>query len=513
MNFKPSEHLSQRQITKGLHLVIQEGLASEAMSALTSGTFLVAMALLLGASNFQIGLLAALPTLTNIFQLVAIRLLQKYNNRRLIAVLSNGFARFPILIIGMMPLMFSTGTSISVLIFILFFHYFFGSIAGASWNSWMKDLVPEKKLGTYFSHRTRLTQTLNVSLSLLLALVLDHVKKVHPESELIVYACMFIAGGSLGLCGTWLLSKTPEPVSYLPKENLFKLFKKPLADRNFRNLLFFNAFWSFALNIATPFFTVYMMKNLNLPLSYIICFVILGQISGIFSVKRWGKHTDIYSNKTIIKISAPIYILCILAWPFAGMASASWLLLVIVGAINILSGVATSGINLAINNIGIKLAPKEEAIVYISAKNMLVAFVSAAGPLLGGFLADFFSQRSFIWSIQLNGPNGSKALPLLELHNTGFLFVIAGCLAFAALKTLGFVKEKGEVSKDQAITEIRLEFRSSLKENMNRETILAYLYSPLHHQKLLQKKFKNRLESRLISLRRWRENLVEKRTA
>jgi MFS family permease len=340
-------------------------MASEAMSALTGGTFLVAMALLLGASNFQIGLLVALPTLTNIFQLLAIRLLQKYNNRRAIAVLCNGFARFPLLIIGLLPLLFTTGTSIQVVIFLLFFHYLFGSVAGASWNSWMKDLVPEKKLGSYFSHRTRLTQTLNVFLSLTLALVLDYVKRVNPAMELSTYGYMFIGGGILGLLGTWILSKTPEPVSNLPKENLFRLFKKPLVDKNFRNLLFFNSFWSFALNVATPFFTVYMMRNLELALSYIICFVIMGQVAGIFSVKIWGKHSDKFSNKTIIKIAAPMYILCILAWPFASMPSSLWITILIVAVINIMSGVATSGINLALNNIGINLAPKNEANVYL----------------------------------------------------------------------------------------------------------------------------------------------------
>jgi hypothetical protein len=162
MNLKPSEHLSQRQITNGLNLVIKEGAVTEAMTALTGGTFLVALALLLGASNLEIGILAALPSFSNIFQLVAIWLLQKYNNRRAIAVICNMCARIPLLVIGMLPLLFSKGTTIQVLIFLLFLFYFFGSVAGANWNSWMKDLVPEKKLGTYFSKRTRLTQTLNV---------------------------------------------------------------------------------------------------------------------------------------------------------------------------------------------------------------------------------------------------------------------------------------------------------------------------------------------------------------
>src|SRR3954469_3643321 len=207
MNLRPSkQQLSEPQIQAGLKLVIKDGLATEAMSAFTGGAFLVAMALMMGASNFQIGVLAALPTFTNLFQLLSIWLVRKYNNRRAIAVICAFLARFPLLIIGSLPFLFSSSASINVLIFFLFFYYFFGSIAGPAWNSWMKDLVPENKLGTYFSHRTKLTQTLNVILSISIALLLDFVKKYHPDVVLTTYACMFIGGGIIGLSGAFFLS-------------------------------------------------------------------------------------------------------------------------------------------------------------------------------------------------------------------------------------------------------------------------------------------------------------------
>jgi MFS family permease len=513
MNLKPSESLSHREVTKGLNLVIKDGLAAEAMTALTGGTFLVAMALQLGASNFQIGLLAALPTLTNVFQLLAIWLVQKYNNRRIIAVACNGFARFPLLIIGLLPFLFTTGTSIQVLIFLLFFHYLLGSVAGASWNSWMKDLVPENKLGTYFSHRSRLTQTLNVVLSLVLALLLDYVKQHAPGKELIAYSIMFIGGGALGLLGTYILSRTPEPKSYLAKENLLKLFSRPLKDRNFRNLLIFNSFWSFALNLATPFFTVYMMKIIGLPLSYIIGFGILSQVAGIFAIKVWGQHSDRYSNKTIIRIAAPVYIACILAWSFVTMPSSHMTTILLIGLINILSGVSISGINLALSNIGMKLAPKDEAIVYLSARNMIVAFISALGPLMGGWLADFFATRSFVWNIQWHGPKGVSVFHLLELHNWSFLFVIGGVLAIAALRTLKKVKEEGEIEKVVAVAEIRVDFKNRLKEKITMQSIVSLLLLPVTYPVALKKRVVHRIEKRVVTLRKWNEAIAEKRRA
>ena len=72
MNLKPVQNLSGTQLNKGLKLVVADGLSAEAMVVFTSGTFLTAMAIHMGATNFQFGTLAALPTFTTIFQLLSI---------------------------------------------------------------------------------------------------------------------------------------------------------------------------------------------------------------------------------------------------------------------------------------------------------------------------------------------------------------------------------------------------------------------------------------------------------
>src|SRR5688572_2080861 len=115
MNLRPKKELTEAEINTGLKLVIGDGLAAEAMTTLTGGAFLVAMAILMGASNFQIGLLAALPTFTNVFQLLSIWLVRRYNNRRAISVICSLLARFPLLIVGTLVLLFSR-YSISLLI-------------------------------------------------------------------------------------------------------------------------------------------------------------------------------------------------------------------------------------------------------------------------------------------------------------------------------------------------------------------------------------------------------------
>jgi len=123
----------------------------------------------------------------------------RYNNRKAIAVICGLLARFPLLVIGSLPFIFSSSTSVEVLILFLSFYYLFGSIAGPAWNSWMKDLVPEKSLGAYFSKRTRYTQTLNVIFSLIVALLLDYVKQNYPQYQLTAYGIMFLVGELLVL--------------------------------------------------------------------------------------------------------------------------------------------------------------------------------------------------------------------------------------------------------------------------------------------------------------------------
>lgn len=473
MNLRPQAVLTDAEIKKGMKVMIRDGLASEMMTTFTGSAFLVAMALLMGANNVQIGLLASLPTFTNIFQLISIWLVRKFNNRRAIAVYCSFLARFPLVLTGISALWFA-GSSIQVLIFFLFFYYLFGSIAGPSWNSWMKDLIPENILGNYFSRRSRYNQTLDVVLSIVLAVLLDLIKSRYPQYELHVYAIFFIIAGIVGLLGGYVLSKAPEPQSYLSDTPILALFRQPLKDMNFRRLLAFNSAWAFSLNIATPFFTVFMMKTMGLPISYIIILSIISQLSSIFTIRTWGTLADRYSNKSIIALTAPIYIVCIIAWCFVGIYSHLYANLILLAGIHIFTGIATAGINLSLTNIGLKLAPREDAIVYLSVKNIITSFFSSIGPLAGGILADYFTKRSLLVTVQWSGPAYHKAGKLLSLHEWNFLFLIGALLALLSLELLVRVREVGEVEKDVVKRIMRTSIKSNLKESFLIGNIISW---------------------------------------
>jgi MFS family permease len=463
MVWRPETTLTEKQVQRGMNLVIGDGLASEAMTTLTSGTFLTAMLLLLNANNFQIGLLAGLPTITNVFQLLSIWLVRRFNNRRSITVICSLLARTPLLIIGVLILIFKS-IPVESVILILFFHYFFGSIAGPCWNAWMKDLVPERSLGEYFSRRTSYTQTLNIVLGFLTAFIVDYTKHHRVTAELNVYAGLFITGGIAGIISATFLSATPEPLGIRTQGNIVNILQRPLRDQNFRRLLTFNSAWVFATNIATPFFVVFMMKRMGLSITYIIGYNIISQICSILTVRMWGRFADNYSNKTIIALAAPLYILTLVGWCYVGIYTREYMNLLLLLVLHVGMGISNAGINLSLTNISLKLSPAEESIVYLSTKNIITALFSFIAPLIGGYLADYFSNRSVLIDAQYKGPHFQKVIHLFELHEFKFLFLIAAGLSLIAVELLVQVKETGEVEKDVVKKMIRSNIKSNLRE-------------------------------------------------
>lgn len=489
MRLTPSDSLTKSQVKSGLKQVVKDGLAAEAMATLTGGAFLVALALKFGASNFQIGLMAAMPTLANVFQLIAIYLVFMFANRRAITVYSSLLARLPLLLVSALPFLFDFSTSLNLLITFLFFHYFFGAISGCSWTSWMKDLVPEDQLGTYFSNRSRLIQILNVILSLAAAFALDFVRTQHPEWEVNSYSIMFLLGGLFGLYGVYIVSKVPEPRIKPVKSNLLKLFKNPFQNKNFRNLLIFNSFWVFAVNLAAPFFSVYLLKMLGLPLSYVVGFSILSQITNILFIRVWGRYSDKYSNKTILRICAPIYLCCILAWTFTTMPAQHSFTLPLLTLIYVFNGISVAGINLSLTNIGLKLAPKEaDAIVYLTTRGMLNAFFAGIAPVIGGYFADFFAKREFKWNFEWKSPDGNFVFHTLDIQQWDFFFLFAFLLGIVALYRLSFVKERGEVRKRVVVGEIASELRRELRINFALEGVKTLINVPFAYYAVRKRK-------------------------
>jgi len=369
MRFEPKDALADDEVQSGLRYVIRDGVASQAMGILTGGAFLVAFAIKLGASNLVIGLLAAIGPLTQLLQLPSIFLVEKIRNRRAIVVASAGLSRLCWLPIVLIPFFFSEQIGLAILLGAMVAASAFGAVSGCSWNSWMRDLIPQNILGSFFSKRMRIATAVGIGLSLLAAVYLDLWKKLLADYEIYGYSILFLLGFGAGALGVYFLARTPEkrmPTSE-QKTEILKLLAQPFKDENFRKLIAFMCSWNFAVNLAGPFFMVYMLKRLGLSMSFIIAlsiisqilnFTIISQILNFTFLKIWGKYTDSFSNKSVLAICGPLFILSILAWTFTTMPEKYFLTIPLLVVIHIVMGLSSAGVSLASGNIGLKLAPE-----------------------------------------------------------------------------------------------------------------------------------------------------------
>ena len=121
---------------------------------------------------------------------------------------------------------------------------------------------------------------------------------------------------------------------------LLQLFKKPFGDSNFRNLLVFVSSLSFAVNLAQPFFIVYMVQLLGYSMKSIIFFMLLQQMVTVVFLSMWGKYSDKFSNKSVMSICGPLLILSILGWTFTTFPDVHKFTLPLVILLHIAEGIA-----------------------------------------------------------------------------------------------------------------------------------------------------------------------------
>ncbi|MGH2544426.1 MAG: hypothetical protein ACRDIB_16660, partial [Ardenticatenaceae bacterium] len=86
--YRPLTALSDQQRNRGLRAIVWQGITATAIFSIVNSGFLASYALILGANNFQIGVLASLPFIMQPFQIPAILLVEKLRLRKLLATLT-----------------------------------------------------------------------------------------------------------------------------------------------------------------------------------------------------------------------------------------------------------------------------------------------------------------------------------------------------------------------------------------------------------------------------------------
>jgi len=386
-----NDDLTRKEIKGGLNNSIKDGAFASAMGGITS-TYITPFALQLGANNSEVGFVNSVPQLlSTVVQSFSGKYIDRKNRKKI----TNNFAlisRVLLVPIALIPFIF-INFKITSLIILLALSQSTASISNLAWSSWMGDLVPEKIRGRYFGKRNMIASITAFITTLLGGWILGLYNGDYG------FAIIFLLATIFGLLSNYFLNKIPEPSYFMYKHKGHKIslymkdFLKDLKKyRNFSKFTLHMSLITFAVNLAGPFFIIYMLDSIKIGYQWYAVATAASVITTILMQPYWGKLADKFGDKTIMSVCN----ILIIFYPFFFLFVRNPIDIILV---NLYSGFAWSGFDLTSFNYLLDITPPEKRPAYIGNYKFMTGLALFAGPLIGGFLADFSTGINFlVWS-------------------------------------------------------------------------------------------------------------------
>lgn len=348
-------------------------------------TYFSAFALFLKATASQVALVATLPNLLgSLAQLLSAWVGHRIDRRRPIIVASAYFHALLIPLIFLLPILVPE-YSVVLLMLGLTLYYGAAHMIAPQWMSLMGDLVPERRRGRYFAHRTRLA-TITSCVSLASAGVILHLLDIRGLPA-IGFTILFFAAFLARLYSARQLNRMHEPsphaASLEPVADLRWLARPEFAAAK-RFSMFFILMQT-AVGIGAPFFSVYMLKTLQF--SYLQFMLNTGTaiLFQFLTLNYWGRISDIMGNRLVLIVTGAAIPLLPGLWV---VSPSPWYLL----GLQVFSGVSWAGFNLSSGNLLYELIPREKRATYQALQNVLLTLGVFIGGLLGTLIIKTLPQ-------------------------------------------------------------------------------------------------------------------------
>ena len=388
-------------IQKSLSISWKEGIPAAMMSGVMD-YYVVPFGLFLGASAQAVGLLAAVPNLLgSIAPLYAVQMVRCVGSRLRFVILASLLQAAALIPIALLALYVFEERIAALIIGAAAFKVLMNLITPA-WGSLMSDYLPAEQRGKYFGWRS---QVVGVSASISVALSGILLQRMQSAFEAIGYFLLFFGAAFLRFCSAFLLSKMTDLPLHQTSESdfTFLMFLRRFRESNFIKFIIFVSSVLFATHMAAPFFSVYMLRDLQMNYVQFMIIQITAVIAGLVAFPIWGRHADLVGNAKILKSTGLIIPFLPCLWIISANV---WYLIVI----QIIGGFVWAGFNLCMTNYIYDAVTPEKRVRCIGYFNLITGIAMFSGALLGGFLAD--------------------RLPAIKGYSLLTLFAISGLIRF-----------------------------------------------------------------------------------
>ncbi len=420
---KTEEDRNYESARPWLPIVSVEGAFANVFIVITGGAFLTGIALFLGANDFEIGLLGAIPFMAQLAQLFSTYLANRTGGRKSYSVWSAVFGRQIWWLV--IPLLFVSGNwRLEAFFAVLIFSNLAIMTAAPVWLSWMADIVPDRIRARYFGFRSAGIAFSTISATVVGGIILDHYRRSGQDAfgfaVILGFACLF------ALAAVLLLRRLPDRPNEEEESAMIRWadILEPLKDLNFRRLLKVFFVWNVAVGIAAAFFAAHMITNLRMSFTLISLYTAIPAIMAIILNKPWGIVIDRFGSRPVIVICALGIGMIPLIWWFP-RPDFLWIL----GFEAVYSGALWTGFTLAAFNVPISNSPKNKRTAYLSMFAVITGIGYFTSSIAGGFLAeiiqfhslayrpaDFHQLSSVIWRV--GGAENTRRVAVLEFPRT-----------------------------------------------------------------------------------------------
>jgi MFS family permease len=385
---------------KSLNYSLIDGGLSAIMGSLAGGIFLTGFAIrILNAQSAQIGVLASLPMFANLAQVFGSYIIEKTGKKKAMCVACVLASRLLWLFIVILPFgLFSNADSWKILILtvVIGLSSLFGSISGVAWLSWMSEIVPENIRGAYFGKRNMVSSALGMAAILSGGKFITFWSERFKEDNPFGFIILFTVGIAIGVVSAWFLNKIPETGNNSLRENTapgigYSILLAPFKDRNFVKLILFASAWIFSIQIAAPFYGVFMIENLNISFTTITVFGAFATLATLFMMKIWGPISDKLGNKPVIIVSG----IALISVPFMWIIPSADNFFIPILIAHIVSGAFMAGAALSQFNIVIKLSPAYGRSSYFAVFAAITGLIGAVAPIAGGIMVKLLDNIQF----------------------------------------------------------------------------------------------------------------------
>jgi len=411
-------------VDRALRHSVRDGMAFS-VAAGGGETYFSAFALFLGATAPQVALLTTLPPLIGSLAQLASAWAGRFASRKHIVLAGAGLQALTWLPILALPRLLAEH-AVPVLLALFVLYHAAGNFSAPQWTSIMRDLVSDRRRGRYFGYRTRRTTIMSFA-ALVVCGVLLHLFDANGATYtgyVVVFAIAFLARSLSVYHLTWLHGP---PVQHTAAIDVhLRHWWQTVKESGAAGFTAYFVLMNFAVGIASPFFAVYMLRDLEL--SYLEFTALTG--ASVFlqflTLNGWGRIADVYGNRAIMIVTSMSLPLVPLLW----LASGNFYYLL---AVQCVSGLTWAGFTLSAGNLLYDLVPRSRRAAYVAFHNVGNAGFVFIGAMLGAALAPTL-PRVDPW---LGGAtNPSNLLYLFALSG-----VVRGALA------LGFVRDIRELRK------------------------------------------------------------------